>query len=256
MVRKIILAFLVLTILILSGCGESSITGGAVVCNKPYILVGNDCCLDKNDNNVCDKDEEDVAAEQVEPPKGEIIEEQIEEVKEEIVEEVVEQNNGEYVMKEGETITFQAKDIMLDKIDYFQNKLEVTLNVDGTVRQIYDTKNIEIINGLKVQVLEYEQLKNSVTLKVEKFELGPNEYLVDTRKDLSLIGKPEISITDILDDGAITFNVQKENELDSNLRLDEGEFITVQGITITNIEGFPRTTSGVKAEKYAIIKVE
>lgn len=24
-------------------------------CNKPYILVGNDCCLDKNGNNICDK---------------------------------------------------------------------------------------------------------------------------------------------------------------------------------------------------------
>ena len=28
-----------------------------VVCNKPYILVGNSCCLDKNNNNICDKDE-------------------------------------------------------------------------------------------------------------------------------------------------------------------------------------------------------
>lgn len=28
------------------------------VCNKPYILVGNSCCLDKNDNKVCDNEEE------------------------------------------------------------------------------------------------------------------------------------------------------------------------------------------------------
>jgi len=28
------------------------------VCNKPYILVGNDCCLDKDDNSICDKDEQ------------------------------------------------------------------------------------------------------------------------------------------------------------------------------------------------------
>jgi hypothetical protein len=26
-------------------------------CNKPYILVGNDCCLDKDDNSICDSDE-------------------------------------------------------------------------------------------------------------------------------------------------------------------------------------------------------
>ena len=28
------------------------------VCNKPYILVGNNCCLDKDDNSICDKDEQ------------------------------------------------------------------------------------------------------------------------------------------------------------------------------------------------------
>jgi hypothetical protein len=28
-----------------------------ITCNKPYILVGNDCCLDMNDNSICDKDE-------------------------------------------------------------------------------------------------------------------------------------------------------------------------------------------------------
>ena len=29
----------------------------AVVCNSPYIRVGVQCCLDKNENNVCDSDE-------------------------------------------------------------------------------------------------------------------------------------------------------------------------------------------------------
>ncbi len=28
-----------------------------MVCNKPYIVVGNDCCLDKDGNSICDKDE-------------------------------------------------------------------------------------------------------------------------------------------------------------------------------------------------------
>jgi len=29
----------------------------APTCNKPYILVGNDCCLDRDDNSICDNDE-------------------------------------------------------------------------------------------------------------------------------------------------------------------------------------------------------
>lgn len=28
-----------------------------VICNKPYIRVGTNCCLDKNDNKICDNDE-------------------------------------------------------------------------------------------------------------------------------------------------------------------------------------------------------
>jgi hypothetical protein len=36
-------------------CG---VEGCTPTCNKPYILVGTGCCLDQNDNNVCDSDEE------------------------------------------------------------------------------------------------------------------------------------------------------------------------------------------------------
>lgn len=28
-----------------------------IVCNKPYIRFASECCLDKNDNSICDKDE-------------------------------------------------------------------------------------------------------------------------------------------------------------------------------------------------------
>lgn len=37
----------------LIGCGQTQ----EVICNKPYILVGNDCCLDQNENKICDNDE-------------------------------------------------------------------------------------------------------------------------------------------------------------------------------------------------------
>ena len=39
-------------ILLFSGGGTKAVT-----CNKPYILVGTDCCLDQNNNSICDKDE-------------------------------------------------------------------------------------------------------------------------------------------------------------------------------------------------------
>ena len=36
---------------VLGGCQQK------IMCNKPYILIGNSCCLDKNDNKICDNDE-------------------------------------------------------------------------------------------------------------------------------------------------------------------------------------------------------
>ena len=47
------LGLVLILVLLLSGC-----TSKEVVCNKPYILVGTDCCLDQNDNFICDSDEE------------------------------------------------------------------------------------------------------------------------------------------------------------------------------------------------------
>jgi hypothetical protein len=50
---KKILLLISIILLVLIGCS----TQPTVVCNKPYILVGTECCLDQNDNSVCDKDE-------------------------------------------------------------------------------------------------------------------------------------------------------------------------------------------------------
>ncbi|GEM_PF-1299982 len=46
------IGLLFLAILLVSGCIGSS----TPTCNTPYILVGEDCCLDENDDNICDKD--------------------------------------------------------------------------------------------------------------------------------------------------------------------------------------------------------
>ncbi len=57
---------IIISILLLmgAGCEEQSATGAVVmdpqkevVCDSPYIRHGEDCCLDKNFNNICDEDE-------------------------------------------------------------------------------------------------------------------------------------------------------------------------------------------------------
>jgi len=52
---KIISGLLILALFVTS-CTNSTTTS-KVVCNKPYILVGTECCLDRDDNSICDKDE-------------------------------------------------------------------------------------------------------------------------------------------------------------------------------------------------------
>ncbi|MCK5139405.1 MAG: hypothetical protein KAK00_08450 [Nanoarchaeota archaeon] len=49
--KKIIIILIVVFSVFLYGCEK-------VVCNAPYIQVGKDCCLDTDNNKICDKDEE------------------------------------------------------------------------------------------------------------------------------------------------------------------------------------------------------
>lgn len=46
-----VILILFICLLIISGCAKE------IVCNKPYMRIGLSCCLDKNNNNICDKDE-------------------------------------------------------------------------------------------------------------------------------------------------------------------------------------------------------
>lgn len=44
-------------IILASGCTTGQVVQEGVTCNKPYILIGNSCCFDGNDNGICDRDE-------------------------------------------------------------------------------------------------------------------------------------------------------------------------------------------------------
>jgi hypothetical protein len=56
-----VLGFIILNLVLMVGCASQApvqpAAQPAVVCNAPYILVGADCCLDKDANRICDRDE-------------------------------------------------------------------------------------------------------------------------------------------------------------------------------------------------------
>jgi len=66
--KKIILISVLILVLVLVGCENidvsqlsdedlERVSDKAVICDKPYIRVGMECCLDQDDNSICDKDE-------------------------------------------------------------------------------------------------------------------------------------------------------------------------------------------------------
>ena len=69
--KKYIIGIILVSIFLLSGCENvdlskvsdkdlERISEKAIACNKPYIRFGTSCCLDKNGNNVCDRDEKTI----------------------------------------------------------------------------------------------------------------------------------------------------------------------------------------------------
>lgn len=56
-----IIALLIALALMITGCGttttDSLQASNPLVCENPYIIFNNDCCLDSNNNGLCDKDE-------------------------------------------------------------------------------------------------------------------------------------------------------------------------------------------------------
>ncbi len=54
--KKLMILLIAIPFLI-AACGDT--TGNVIKesCDEPYIFVGGECCLDQNDNDICDKDE-------------------------------------------------------------------------------------------------------------------------------------------------------------------------------------------------------
>lgn len=60
MIEKLVISLVIVSlVLVVSGCVQQ---GSGPVCNPPYIVKGFECCLDRNDNNICDEDEQQFPA--------------------------------------------------------------------------------------------------------------------------------------------------------------------------------------------------
>lgn len=241
-----VLSLLVVAVLIISGF-PGGITGGTITCNTPYLLVGTECCLDSNDNKICDKDETEPDAEPVEQQKEEVtaITEQTTEIP---------QTTNEFKMKLGESVNFDGKTVTLVEVANLPN-LRGTYNVDGIERDVYSTKEMELVNGIKITNLKYFNLENGFLVKLEKLVLGEGEYLMNTREDLTIQGKTFTlgDVTESEDVRKINLIITGPDIESGKLILEEGETEIFEGLEITNLYAFP---SGYKLDRLAIIKVQ
>lgn len=84
-----ILILAVVTVTFISGCIRQEVT-----CNPPYIKVGTSCCLDQNNNSICDKDEKSIIQT---PITGKIVENTTAVISEVIDGDTVKLQNGKTV---------------------------------------------------------------------------------------------------------------------------------------------------------------
>lgn len=202
---------------------------GCTTCNKPYIKVGNSCCLDNNDNSICDVDE-DIAKE---APKETTL------------------ANDEYLfnINEVKMLSQWGKEVRLISAD---NEGKIVVKVNNVERDIKETKYMEIIDGLEITNqrinFDIDPSKIYVILKIDKYTEKPDEYLVEIDKSITIKGNT-ITFKEVdPKDHSIQVSVNGKNYV----RIREGYTENIENLEITNVKAFPRD---IRYENYAILKI-
>jgi len=186
----------------------------------------------------------------------EVIDESIiEELPEVVVEEEpiiieIEETSPYYDFYEGDTQEILGHSITLNKIHL---NPEITLTVESTETSIKETKNEEIIEGLKILIQEihdeYQQDKY-VTLKIEELVLGENEYIAVKGERIN-IGDKDLILEESRTNGYIYVSVYNKGTLIGETEsLKRGESSSIYGLTVTNLKNYYKT------KQYAWVIVE
>ncbi len=155
-----------------------------------------------------------------------------------------------YNFYEGDTQEILGHSITLNTIHI---NPQIDLTVDYTEASIIETKNEEIIEGLKISIQKindvYRQEKY-VTLKIEELNLGKKEYIINKGESIT-VGNREIVLEDSKVSGYIQVSVYNKGTLIGDTEnIKRGESILINELTITNLKNY------YKVNQYAWIIVE
>ena len=133
----------------------------------------------------------------------------------------------------------------------------VLLRQDGKEISIKGTQSFTKLNSKEIVItklnLPTDPADRYVVLEVRDFILGPNEYVLEYNRDVSVFDK-KVRLTDVYYDKLESIQIKVIKGLQSEtLRINKGKTKQELGLKITNIRSNPRPIS---YEKYAIVKIE
>ncbi len=134
--------------------------------------------------------EEEAEEEVEEAAEDEEVEEALEEEDEEETEIVFEEDpaeEGVYDVKAGDEVEFEGKVV---KFITASRSTGLYFEIDGYRSNVQETGNHEILLGVKVtyvNALKFHE-QGKLTVKLEKFELGENEYLLEKNTNQNIMG--------------------------------------------------------------------
>jgi competence protein ComEC len=205
-----------LAILLLGGCNQIRETN----CDHPYILVGTSCCLDVNENSVCDDHEENMLV--LTEPEMEIVDEPAVEETAEIEEEIPDYFSQTYQAPIDEVVEEKQYDVVVDVIK------ETSVPASGMLKMhILDIENsrgqsvvVETPSGDLILIDTAMKTYGSVIKRFLKESLNANaiDLLIISSIDDNLIGgydtlRTEFPVGLLVDNGAVsnTFQYYKYN---------------------------------------------
>lgn len=161
----------------------------------------------------------------------------------------VEEGEGKYTVHVGESVEINNHKFSVLSIS--NNPLMVEYTVDARKGKIIETKYWEILEGLKVKLLSFElHGYNSPdtfgVFEIEPFELGHEEYFVEKKYPVSVLGAT-IKLEKTNSDGWAYISIPEKDVSWEALR--PGGTKTFDNLKITLIESFYKT------RQYAILKI-
>lgn len=231
--RNAILVILLALLLVLSGCGEKEAPESPI-------------------EEVVEEAEEVV--EEIEEAEEEVeeAEEEVEEVEEAAEEEEAEEALEEETEEEEEILESGIYDVKEgDKLELFDKSIEFTqvsrsnglyFNVDTYRSYILQTSKHEIVQGIKFTYVTAVNYGKDTTLrvKIEKFELGENEYLLKKAVTQTVEGvQLKINAVDMEANsrkGRAYINFPNQNI--NQLSIRDGETKTRANLTFMMIKGY------------------